>query len=97
MTLTDDFIAAPTKELACQLAAQAWCTPETSDIIMNTPLAWAFADILLAVANARDFAVGVTMQSMVKRCEELDAEGGLYGGAGGRRGAIGDPPRPRAT
>jgi hypothetical protein len=29
---------------------------------------------LLAVANARDFAVDVTMQSMVKRCEELDME-----------------------
>ena len=27
-----------------------------------------------AVANARDFAVDVTMQSMVKRCEELEAE-----------------------
>ena len=33
-------------ELARQIAAQAWCTPETSGIEMDTRLAEAFADIL---------------------------------------------------
>jgi len=33
-------------EYALQLAAQAWCTPETEKKVMDTILAEAFADIL---------------------------------------------------
>ena len=33
-------------KLAREKAAQAWCTPETEGIVMDPPLAEAFADIL---------------------------------------------------
>lgn len=36
---------------AMALAAQAWCEPETSDRVMDPPLAKAFAKLLVKVSN----------------------------------------------
>lgn len=44
-------------EMALQAAAQAWCTPDTEDRVMDPPLAEAFARILDNwIESARQFA-----------------------------------------
>ena len=45
-------------ELAQQKAAQGWCTDKTSNIVMDTNLAEAFADILDGYIGALTWASG---------------------------------------
>ncbi len=53
-----------TKSEARQLAAQAWCTPATSHMVLHENLADAFADILMkqvndtSLSNSRDVKPG---------------------------------------
>jgi len=59
-------------ELSRQRAAQAWCTPETEDIQMDTSLAEAFANILEEIWSKPwlgNATTGELLDELRARCE----------------------------